>query len=461
MVQVVLSEDSRAFFHKCPGVDKYGPIVYTCAVELEKKIRGRTARIGMIGLGYVGLPLAVEFARAGFPVTAVESDPHRLATLRRGQSYVSDVSNVAIKRVLRGRRMEIHGDSRGLSHCDVVIICVQTPLRKSKEPDLGAVVAACGQAAKRLRKGQLVVLESTTYPGTTEAVVLPILEASGLKAGRDFFLAFSPERVDPGNAQWKIANTPKVVGAIDPASTKAACALYEQIVHEVVRVSSTSAAELVKLLENSFRAVNIALVNEMAQICQTLGLDVWEIVNAAATKPFGFMPFCPGPGIGGHCIPKDPQLLTWKMKKLNYRPRLIELATAINASMPGYTVSRIIRALNRDGKKIKGSHIFVLGVAYKAGVSDCRESPALDVMHLLADLGATVDYHDVHVPTASVAGRTWRGRPLTDAALKAADLVVTLTAHPGVDYKRVCRLARRVFDARNVTAGLSGRIERL
>ena len=430
-------------------------------MALERKLSGGAARIGVVGLGYVGLPLAVEFARAGFSVTGVEAFAARAAALKRGRSYIGDVPSAEVAGLIRAGLLDVRTDGRSLDRCDAIVICVQTPLRKSKEPDLGAVVAACREVAKRLRRGQLVVLESTTYPGTTEDVVRPELEKSGLKAGRDFHLAFSPERVDPGNEKWTIANTPKVVGGIDAASTRLAAALYRRIVRRVVPVSSAGAAELVKLLENSFRAVNIALVNEMAQICHKLGLDVWEVVGAAATKPFGFMPFWPGPGIGGHCIPKDPQLLTWKMKSLNFEPRFIELATGINGAMPGYAVGRIALALNRDGKAVKGSRILVLGVAYKPGVSDYRESPALDVMHLLAEEGAKVEYHDAFVPKAEAAGRVWRGRALTDGAVKGADLVAVLTAHPGVDYARICRLARRVFDARNATAGLTGRIERL
>ena len=436
-------------------------MVYTPAVSLEKRFRDGAARVGVVGLGYVGLPLAVEFARAGFRVTGIEASPARASALRRGSSYIGDVPGAEIKRLAKSGRLSVRSDGRELSHCDAVIICVQTPLRKSKAPDLGNVVSACREVAKRLRRDQLVVLESTTYPGTTDEVVCPALEKSGLKAGTDFFLAFSPERVDPGNGKWTIANTPKVVGGINEASTKLASALYGRIVDRVVPVSTAKTAELVKLLENSYRAVNIALVNEMAQVCGTLGLDVWEVVGAAATKPFGYSAFWPGPGIGGHCIPKDPQLLTWKMQKLNFQPRLIALATTVNEGMPHYAVSRIGRALHGDGRAVRGARVLVLGVAYKPGVSDFRESPALDVIHLLAEKGAKVEYHDAFVPRAEAAGRVWKSRALTDAALKGADLVAVLTAHPGVDYARVCRLARRVFDARNATAGLSGRIERL
>jgi UDP-N-acetyl-D-glucosamine dehydrogenase len=445
-------------------MDKPGFKVYTAAVELEKRLRDRTARVGIVGLGYVGLPLAVEFARKGFSVVGIEASPARARALRAGKSYIGDVPDAAVAGLVRRGRLTVAPDGRALKDCAAILICVQTPLRKSKAPDLRAVVAACESLAPHLKRGQLVVLESTTYPGTTDEVVRSILEKSGLKAGKDFHLAFSPERVDPGNATWTIANTPKVVGGVDAESTRLASVLYRKIVRRVVPVSSAKAAELVKLLENSFRAVNIALVNEMAQVCATLGLDVWEVVGAAATKPFGFMPFWPGPGIGGHCIPKDPQLLTWKMKKLHYRPRFIELATVVNGGMPAYVVSRLAAILKEDHRPVKGSRVLLLGVAYKPGVSDYRESPALDVMHLLAEKGARVEYHDAFVPVAEAAGRSWRGRALTDKALKDADVVAILTAHKGVDYTRVCRLARRVFDARNATAGmkgLAGRVERL
>ncbi|MBI3563727.1 MAG: nucleotide sugar dehydrogenase [Elusimicrobia bacterium] len=437
-------------------MDKLGGNDYDGAVKKDTR-----ARVGVVGLGYVGLPLAVEFASAGFSVVGVEASPVRAATLKRGKSYIGDVPDARVRSLVRSGRLTVVPDGRALESCAAIVICVQTPLRKSKEPDLSAVVAACEAVAPRLRAGQLVVLESTTYPGTTDEVVRPILERSGLRAGRDFHLAFSPERVDPGNAKWRIANTPKVIGGVDAESTKRACALYGRIVERVVPVSSAKAAELVKLLENSFRAVNIALVNEMSQVCATLGLDVWEVVGAAATKPFGYMPFWPGPGIGGHCIPKDPQLLTWKLKKLHFRPRFIELATVVNGDMPAYAAARVARMLGKAGVRLAGARVLVLGVAYKPGVSDYRESPALDVMHLLAEKGVKVSYHDAFVPKAVAGRRVWRGRPLTDAALKSADLVAVLTAHPGVDYARVCRLAWRVFDARNATAGLAGRVERL
>ncbi|MFI5346831.1 MAG: nucleotide sugar dehydrogenase [Elusimicrobiota bacterium] len=430
-------------------------------MPFDRILKGGSGSVGIVGLGYVGLPLAVEFARAGFRVTGIEASPARIGALKRGRSYIGDVPDAEIARLTKEGLFRVRPDGRELGRCDAVIICVQTPLRKSKEPDLSSVVAACETVSRTLRRGQLVVLESTTYPGTTDEIVRPILETSGLKAGKDFYLAFSPERVDPGNEKWNIVNTPKVIGGLNPASTKRAVALYSRIVRRVVPVSSAKAAELVKLLENTFRAVNIALVNEMAQVCDRLDLDVWEVVGAAATKPFGFMPFWPGPGIGGHCIPKDPQLLTWKMKSLNFEPRFIGLATTINGTMPDYAVARIARSLNEAGRSVKGSKILILGVAYKPGVSDYRESPALDVMHLLSREGAKLEYCDSFVPRAEAGGHVWRRRTLTDAAVKRADLVVILTAHTDVDYARVVRLARRVFDARNATAGLSGRIEKL
>ncbi len=424
-------------------------------------IEKRTARIGVVGLGYVGLPLAVAFARRGFRVTGIEAHPKRAADIRAGRSYIEDISSAELGRLVKQGLLSVDETGSRMRSLDAILICVQTPLHKTKEPDISNIIKACRAVAKGLRKDALVVLESTTYPGTTEEAVRPELEKSGLKAGKDFYLAFSPERVDPGNARWKIENTPKVVGGVGPESTRIAAALYAQVISKVVPVSNTTSAELVKLLENTFRSVNIALVNELAQICDRLGLDVWEIVAAAETKPFGFMPFWPGPGIGGHCIPKDPQLLSWKMRSLNFEPRFIELATTINGGMPVYAVSRIARALNKDGKAVRGSRILVLGAAYKPGVSDFRDSPSIDIMHLLAEDGAVVEYHDPHVPKVSVGGRTWASKRMSEALIKRADCVCILTAHAGLDYAKICRTAKRVFDARNATRGLKGRVERL
>ncbi|MBI3553444.1 MAG: nucleotide sugar dehydrogenase [Elusimicrobia bacterium] len=423
-------------------------------MNLKLRLRDKTARIGVLGLGYVGLPLAMEFCRKGFRVSGFDTSRERVESLRRGRSYVLDVPSDEIKRAAGARLFEASTRFEGLSACDVVLICVQTPLRKTREPDLSNILSATEEVAKRPKHGQLILLESTTFPGTTEEVVLPILCRGGRKLGRDFFLAFSPERVDPGNQTYGIANTPKVVGGADAASTRLAREVYCEIVAEVVPVSSARSAEMVKLLENSFRSVNIAMANEMAQVCHKLGLDVWEIISAAATKPFGFMPFFPGPGIGGHCIPKDPQLLTWKMKTLDFEPRFIQLASTINGTMPRYTVERITAALNEAGKSLNGSRILVLGVAYKPNVSDYRESASLDVMQLLHDAKAQVLYHDPFVPRIELAGRRLSSVRLSDQAVRSADCVAILTAHRDVDYARVVRLSRRVFDARNATKGL-------
>jgi UDP-N-acetyl-D-glucosamine dehydrogenase len=421
---------------------------------LIAKIQDKSARIGLLGLGYVGLPLAMDFCRKGFRVAGFEVDPRRLAALSRGKSYIGDVASAELRKWQASGRFRATGRFADLAQQDCILVCVQTPLRKTKEPDVSNILAALGEVSRRLRRGQLIVIESTTYPGATEELLLPVLNQAGLRLGKDFFLAFSPERVDPGNATWGIANTPKVVGGADPASTRLAAQLYSQVVDRVVPVSSPRAAETVKLLENTFRSVNIALVNEMAHVCHHMGLDVWEIIDAAASKPFGFMPFYPGPGIGGHCIPKDPRLLSWKLKTLNFDPRFIQLASTINEGMPGYTVERIAEALNRARKPLRGSRILILGAAYKPGLEDYRESPALDVMDLLLRSGAKVSYHDPFVKTLEVRGRRLRSVPLTDRALKAADCAAILTAHPQLDYGRVVRLSRLVFDARNAAKGI-------
>lgn len=431
-------------------------------MKLRAALTDRSARIGVVGLGFVGLPLAVEFCRKGFRVTGFDISPERVTSLHKGRSYVDDVKSAEVKRWVSRDKLQATSRFDALPDQDVILICVQTPLRKTKEPDISSILAAVGEVAKRLRKGQLILLESTTYPGTTEEAVLPVLKKSGLKLGKDFFLAFSPERVDPGNAVYKIANTPKVVGGADVESTRLAVEVYSQIVATVVPVSSTRAAEVVKLLENTFRAVNIALVNEMAQICHKLGLDVWEIIAAAATKPFGYMPFYPGPGIGGHCIPKDPQLLTWKMKTLNFEPRFIELASTVNGSMPDYTVARIADLLNETKRSLNGSSILVLGVAYKPGSLDYRESPAIDVMDLLIKAKAKVAYHDPYVPSVEISGKRLASQPLTERTIRAADCVAILTAHREVDYKKVMRAAKAVFDARNATGRSAiGRVAKL
>ncbi len=425
--------------------------------NLIEKIAARKASVGVVGLGYVGLPLAMEFAAKGFRVAGFDVDAAKIAGLSKGRSHIPDVPSRAVAEAVKAGRFKASARFEGLGAMDAVIICVPTPLRKTKEPDLTYIISACEAVAPRLRKGQLIVLESTTYPGTTRELVLPMFEKTGLKAGRDFNLAFSPERVDPANKTFRIANTPKVVGGITPACGKAAEALYGSIVERVVPVSSAESAEMVKLLENTFRAINIAMVNELAVMCHRLGVDVWEIIGAAATKPFGFMPFYPGPGLGGHCIPVDPSYLAWKMKSLNFEPRFIELAASINARMPDYAVERMGDLLNARRKSLNGSRILVLGAAYKPDVTDVRESPSLDVMKLLMDRGAKVSYHDPFVPAVRVEARRLRSVPLSRAVLRACDLAVVLTAHRGVDYGLVIANAPVVFDARNALKGHGAR----
>ena len=422
--------------------------------DLKSKIESNAAVVGVLGLGYVGLPLALEFARKGLRVRGFDVDAGRVRALRSGRSYIGDVASSLLREQTAAGRFRAEHGFDAVSGCDALIICVPTPLRKTKEPDVSYILSAASEVARRLAKGRLLVLESTTYPGTTRELVLPLFEKRGMKAGKDFFLAFSPERVDPSNPRYRIENTPKVVGGITPACGRLAAALYSKVVGRVVRASSAETAEMVKLLENTFRAVNIGLVNEMSLMCHKLGLDVWEVIEAASTKPFGFMPFYPGPGLGGHCIPVDPHYLAWKMKALNFEPRFIELAGVINGSMPEHSVARMADLLNRRGMPVQGSRILVLGAAYKPDVNDVRESPSLDVIKLLLDLGAEVSYHDPHVPALTIGGKKMRSAPLTPSSLRRADLVAVLTAHSGVDYGLVVRRAKLVFDARNAAKGL-------
>ncbi len=427
------------------------------AAALLKKIEDRTARIGVIGLGYVGLPLALEFARAGFRVTGFDVDPRKIDAVNKGESYIGDVhSSELLPHVKEGRlSAALPGDELGL--CDCISICVPTPLRKSRDPDVSYIVNSAAEIAKRARKGQLITLESTTYPGTTTEIIVPPMEARGLKAGEDFFIAFSPERVDPGNEKFKTKNTPKVIGGLTPACNALAGALYGKAVDRVVMVSSPSAAEMVKLLENTFRSVNIGLVNEMAVMCRKLGCDVWEVIEAAATKPFGFMPFFPGPGLGGHCIPIDPLYLSWKLKSLNYNAKFIELADEINLHMPDYVVDLAADALNSVKKALNGSKVLLLGAAYKKNVTDYRESPALDVIELLHKKGAVVEYADPHVPEIELhKGSKMRAAPYDAARLKAADVVIIVTDHKAFDPRFVADNASLVVDARNLLKGISG-----
>jgi UDP-N-acetyl-D-glucosamine dehydrogenase len=422
----------------------------------QKLLIDRSANIGVIGLGYVGLPLAVTFNDAGYRVFGFEKSQEKTDFLNDGVSYIQDVPTKQVKEHVQNKKLSASTDFSGLKNCDVVIICVPTPLAKSQDPDLSYIIAATESVAANMKLGQLIVLESTTYPGTTREVMLPHLEAGikkltgrNGKVGEDFFLAFSPERVDPGNAKFNTFNTPKVVGGATPACGDLAALLYSQMLQKVIRVSSPEAAEMVKILENTFRAVNIGLVNEIAIICEKLGLDVWEIIEAAATKPFGFMPFYPGPGLGGHCIPIDPSYLSWKMRSLNYQTRFIELATSINRSMPAFCVDKVASALNLDKKALNGSRILVMGVAYKKDIDDMRESPSVDIIHLLEQRGATVDYYDPHVPEMHYEGLNMKSVGWADDLGGQYDCVVISTDHSSVNYRALFLSAKRIVDTRN------------
>jgi UDP-N-acetyl-D-glucosamine dehydrogenase len=420
--------------------------------ELITKIKEHTALVGVVGLGYVGLPLSMELARVGFRVIGFDISKDKVKLLNSGRSDIDDVPSQVVKEMVSSWRFRATLDFKRVAAVDTISICVPTPLSKTKDPDVSYILDAVNQIKRYMKKGTLVVLESTTYPGTTEDLILPLLQEGGMKVGRDFFLAFSPERVDPGNKDYTTKNTPRVVGGITPACTRVAKVFYEQMLPQVYPVSSTRAAEMVKLLENTFRSVNIGLVNEVALMCDRLNLDVWEIIDAAATKPFGFMPFYPGPGLGGHCIPIDPHYLSWKLKSLNYYARFIELAGDINSRMPEYVVDRIIALLNRRfAKALNKSTILVLGVAYKRDIKDVRESPALDVIKLLEDKGARILYNDPYVPEIDWNKSKHKSRPLTKRLLQRADLTVILTNHSQYDYQWIVEHARAVFDTRNAT----------
>ena len=434
------------------------------AEALLDRIESRRATVGIVGLGYVGLPLAAAFVEAGFRVVGVDLDRARVEGLRRGRSPTPDVPEQTLTRLLREGRLTPSEDYGVLKEADAISICVPTPLRKTREPDLSFIVAAADALAREVRSGQLIVLESTTYPGTTREILKPRIESRGLRVGEDLFLAFSPERIDPGNPRFSIRNTPKVVAGCTEACARLVAALYGAIVERVVPVSSLETAEAVKILENTFRAVNIGLANEFAIVCGKLGLDVWEVIEAAATKPFGFMPFHPGPGLGGHCLPSDPHYLAWRMRALDYRVRFIELADEVNRSMPGVVAERVAAALNEDRKSVKGSRILLLGVSYKRGVGDVRESPAFDLARLLAERGAEVVVHDPFVPAPNLDGTSLPSLPsLGEEALREFDCAVVVTDHPGVDYGLVVRAVPIVVDARNATAGLErlGRVRKL
>jgi UDP-N-acetyl-D-glucosamine dehydrogenase len=441
--------------------------------QITASIKAKRAHVGVVGLGYVGLPLLTEFARAGFQATGFEVDTDKAAQINRGDSYIGDVPGSVVKELVEGKRLSATTDFDQLQDCDAVIICVPTPLRKTKEPDVSYILAAADEIKRRLHHGQLIILESTTYPGTTDEVLLPMFEETGLKLDEDFLLAFSPERVDPGNPQFQTHNIPKVVGGVTADSTEVGAFLYSQIVKEVHAVSSARVAETAKLLENTFRAVNIGMANEMARLCYALNIDTWEVIRAAATKPFGFMAFYPGPGIGGHCIPLDPHYLSWKARQHGFDSRFIGLAEEVNSRMPEHVVQLVADGLNDESKSMKGSRILLLGVAYKKDIDDVRESPALSIIDRLRAKGADVRYHDpfvkeVHFDDAHTKGG---GAPLdsvalTDEELQTADCVVIVTDHSATDYQRICRLSSLIVDTRNalngdLRRGSSARIIRL
>ena len=427
---------------------------------LAEKIGSRRARVGVVGLGYVGLPLAVEFAHAGFSVTGIDVSERKVRRINAGDSYVGDVPSATLAPLVEAGALRATSDFAALAGLDTVNICVPTPLRKTKDPDMSFIVAACEQIAGHLHAGMLVILESTTYPGTTDEVALPMLSKSGLSVGVDFFLCFSPERVDPGNPNFQTANIPKVVGGCTPACTEMGRLFYAQALERVIPVSSTQVAEMVKLLENTFRMINIGLANEMALMCDRMRIDVWEVIDAAATKPFGFMPFYPGPGLGGRCIPIDPFYLSWKTKQAGIEARFIELAGYINGQMPHFAADKVQNALNDAGKPVKGSRIHVMGVAYKRNIDDMRESPALDVLLLLARRGAIVSYSDPHVPHLSLDGLQLDAQP--ESAAADADCVVIITDHAAFDYRALVERSRLIVDTRNALKGFrSEKIVRL
>jgi UDP-N-acetyl-D-glucosamine dehydrogenase len=425
------------------------PKLPPAAQALIDKFQKKQGSIGVIGLGYVGLPLVVVLAEAGYDIVALDTDPNKVKALKEGLSYIEDVSQASIAALVEAGRVKPTTSYEDLRAVDGVSICVPTPLRKTGDPDLSYIVAVSKALVGILHPGMVVILESTTYPGTTRELVQPELESTGLKVGEDFFLAFSPERVDPGREDWTTANTPKVIGGITAACTQVAAAMYAAGMQNVVPVSSTEVAEMAKLLENTFRAVNIGLVNELALMCERLGIDVWEVIDAAGSKPFGFMRFTPGPGLGGHCIPIDPLYLSWKLKSVKYNARFIELASEINTNMPRYVVGRIQDVLNEAGRSIKGARILILGAAYKPNVSDMRESPAIDVIGLLMEKGSQVSYFDPFV--ASIDGDEWTMESVADLmpALQQADLTVLITDHEALDYKAIAEQAKLIFDTRN------------
>lgn len=428
--------------------------------ELLQRLQDKSASVSVLGMGYVGLPLAVVFAQAGFKVRGIDPDKNKVESFDRGVSYIPDVQSETLKRLKKAGNLSMTTDFADLQAADAVSICVPTPLRKTGDPDMSYILSAVDQLAKHAHRGMVVVLESTTYPGTTREVVLPRLTGpAGLEAGKDIFICFSPERVDPGRVDWTTVNTPKVIGGITEACTQVASAWYAGAIKTVVPVSTAEAAEMAKLLENTFRMINVGLVNELAIMCERLGVNVWEVIDAAATKPFGFMKFTPGPGLGGHCIPIDPMYLSWKMKEMNYNARFIELASEINTNMPRYVVSRILEAMNDRGRTLKGSQVLVLGAAYKPDVDDVRESPALDVIALLRKKGAAVSYHDPYIGEIHHEAEGWKMSSVADvmSAVRHSDAVVVVTNHTEYDYAAILRQAKFIFDTRNALGKLEDR----
>ena len=424
----------------------------TSTAEALTQRLAATPIVGLIGLGYVGLPLAVAFAESGATVIGLDVDPTRVARVRAGESFVEDVPTSTLAGLVTAGRLTATDDVAALKDVDAILICVPTPLGKSKEPDISYIVSAADAVAGVIRRGQLVVLESTTYPGTTQEILLPRFQARGLRAGEDFFLAFSPERIDPGNRRYTLREIPKVVGGLTPACRELATALYARVTRQIVPVSAPQTAEMVKLFENTFRSVNIALVNEFAIMCRRLGISVWEVIDAAATKPFGFMPFYPGPGLGGHCLPSDPHYLSWRVRLEGYEPRFIAFADEINRQMPTYVVQLITDALNERGRAVRGARILALGVAYKANVADTRDSPAIEILQTLLTKGAAAVYHDPFVPSLTLERTTLESIAWRDADLAGRDLVLILTPHNGYDWGAIVREARLVIDTRNATA---------
>jgi len=424
-------------------------------MEFSKKLETKDVRFGVVGLGYVGLPLAVEFANENFKVTGIDIDESKVNKLKNGKNYISDVNDDELKRAVKNGYIKATTDFSVIKDLDFISICVPTPLNKLKDPDMSFIQNSMTEITKYLHKDLIIVLESTTYPGTTKEFLLPILEKTGLKVGKDIYLAFSPERVDPGNKIYKTKNTPKVLGGITSKCTEYSKKVYDQVFDKVVPVSSAETAEMTKLLENTFRMINIGLVNEMVMVCDKLGVDVWEVIDAAATKPFGFMKFYPGPGLGGHCIPIDPHYLSWKMKSLNYKIRFIDLAAEINTAMPEYVIQNVSNGLNHHKKSINGSSVLLIGMAYKKNIEDLRESPSIDIYNLLVEKGAKVNYHDPYCPIVKVDGNSeLKSKKLTEKLLRNSDVVVITTDHSNIDYQFIVDNAKLVVDTRNVTKKL-------